>query len=154
MPDTLRLAPALFLATGACFLLPITSLDADPSDTLTGLQLLSGVKAVAPDPSITIALISSVVGLFVSLFPGPKNLACSAFIAVPGALSLIFMSLSFPGTFHPAFYVLLFLFVTQALFGALSAWAALRPWNSLKPPSPLPQATLPSLPRKEDAAGD
>jgi len=154
--DALRLAPALFLATGACFLLPLASLDADPADTLTGLQLLSGVKAgagsIAPDPCITIALFSSVIGFFVSLFPDPKNLACSAIVAVPGAVSLIFMDLSFSGQFYPAFYVMLFLFVTQALFGSLSAWASLRPARSLTLPSfsPVQRTPISPQPRHED----
>jgi len=157
--DTLRLAPALFLATGACFLLPLVSLNADPADTLTGLQLLSGVKtaagAVVPDPSITIALLSSMIGLFVSLFPGPKNLACGAIVAVPGAVSLIFMSLSLPGTFHPAFYMMMFLFVAEALFGALSAWASLRaPWRALDPLPPVRRTALPPQPHHEDRSGD
>jgi hypothetical protein len=141
--QSLRLAPALFLASGACFLLPFAHINnfGDPhSATLTGFQLLLGASVpymeIKPDPYATVALFSTIIGFLVSLFPGVKNLVCSALVAIPGAFSLFVMTSSSEAEFEPACYMMLFLLAASAIYGLISAYLLLRPAL----PSPLPPA--------------
>ncbi len=109
------------------FCFPSRVFTSDP-ETLTGLQLLLGPrlgdKTIEPDPLATISALCAMIAFFLSLFPGTKNLACSALVAIPGAASLIFLMRSSEAQFEPACYMMLFLFTAATLYGLVATMAS------------------------------
>jgi len=146
----LRLAPALFLATGFCFLLPFVDFsnrqDGQRDERLSGVQLVLGAtlkhpqlydlptRIIEPDGYATIAVLSAVIGFALSLFPGVRNLLATVVVAVFGGASLLFMQAELDHrfaadpnvilvSFEPAFAMALFLFIIAAGSGLLCAWS-------------------------------